>query len=373
MGQKLVFDGAKTLDYPWLLMSGRPLHRIIIAVSVLAMASACFAQEGQKAPAAAPAREASGSVRPQQNGLKNLENDLFKPFKGLSPDSSLDSVLTPPAQPPQARPLDERRIREKRQRDKDWEFLTPDDAKQTQSLEEMLNLPTREKNLKNQKKLSPVEQYYRRSLGLDTADQNDLFHGGDRKKTGKKSVFDTRPPRLLGDSDTEDDSSLSPGLRETKRSLKALNDDQSDKKENSALSGKGFFTDIFGLGQSLPTPAEIETKRLQRENMNQFRQILGVPVVAPSPMDSLDPLAGLRPTAPSSGPAVSIPSVSTAIKPSVPNVQLGTIGSLGSAFTAPQNNSSLASPFAAPTAPVVDQPRRVLPKSPDFAPPQRRF
>jgi hypothetical protein len=361
-------------------MSGRPLHRITIAVSVLAVIGRCFAQEGQsqKPPApAGPAKAAPSSptvARPQQNGLKNLESDLFKPFKGLSTDSSLDSVLTAPAQPPQARPLDERRIRDKRQRNKDWEFLTPDDSKETQSLEEMLNLPTKDKNSKNQKNLSPVEQYYRRVLGFDSADQDNFFSGGDRKKPGKKNIFDSPSAGTAGDSDDGDDSSLLPGLRATKRSLKALNDDQPDKKENnSALNGKGFFTDIFGLGQSLPTPAEIEAKRVQRQNMNDFRKILGVPVVAPSPMDSLDPLAGLRPTASSSAPPISIPSVSTAIKPSVPNVQLGTIGGLGAAFTAPQNNSSLASPFAAPTAPVIDQPRRVLPKSPDFSPPQRHF
>ena len=105
--------------------------------------------------------------------------------------------------------------------------------------------------------------------------------------------------------------------------------------------------------------------------MNDFRKILGVPLVT-SPAGSLDPLAGLRPSTSIPGPAVSLPAVSAAIKPAVPNVQLGAIGGLGNAFNAPQNESA-PSAFAVPVPQPVIQPRVLIPKSPDFSAPQRRF
>jgi len=374
----LSFDGVDTLDYHPSLMSVRPLQRITLTACVLAMVGLCHAQEGQQqkpasAPAPAAAKGATQAARPQQNGLKNLESDLFKPFKTAAPESSLDAVMPPPAQSPQTRPQDERRIREKRQRDKDWVFTDPNEAKESQSFEEMLKLPGSDKNSKEQKKLSPVEQYYRRVLGFDSANHDPLGGGDDRKKAGKKPLYDTKLPGTTGSADEEDDANLSPGLRETKRSLKALTDDRLERKDNSTWNGKGFFTDVFGLGQQhLPTAEEIAAKRLHDEQMNDFRKILGVPKVA-LPADSFDPLAGLRSPAPSAGSSVSLPSISTAIKAPAPNVQLGAIGgSIAPAFTAPQN-TSLPSLGAAPAPLVVDQPRRLLPKSPDFTPPQRRF
>jgi len=357
-------------------MSVRLLYRSAIVLCILGLTGKCGAQERQQKEAAPPTKEATTPAgRSQQNGLKNLENDLFKPFKKLSPESSLDGVMTPPSQAPQARPQEERRLREKRQHDKDWFLTSPDDDKETQSLEEMLNLSPKDKKSGNDKKLSPAEQYYRRVLGFDSTGQdNHMTSDRDRNKGGRKDRYDTKLPEALANSDSDeaDDSSLSPGLREAKRSLKALPDDQLNRKANATWNGKGFFTDVFGLGQALPTPSEIEAKRVQQENMNEFRKILGVPVVG-VPATSFDPLAGLRPAA-SSSPAAGVlrPAISTLTTTPVPNVQLGTIGGLGSAFNAPEN-ASAPNTFSAPAVPLVTQPRVVMPKAPDFSAPQRRF
>ena len=333
----------------------------------------CLAQEKQTKEAE-PAKEnekpkesQNSTPLPQKNSLKQLEEDLFRPLKTFSPSSSLDGVFTPPRSAP-PRPVEDKKAREKRERDKDWVFMNPDDFMAQPTMEEIFNLPGKDKDGKDQKKLSPMERYYQRSAHWDDARDS-------HEKSGSKNPNEPRKPGAMTETDSQDDDSgLSPGLRESERKLKVLSGIdrlKQDKADKADAAGRNFFTDIFGLGKGMPTIAETEAKRKQKERMDDFKQLLGMPVT-PSPGDSLDPLVGLR-KPPST--ALAIPSVSpTGIAPppaKTPGTasQLGTIGGFSGSF---------ASPFAPGGAlapqPVLEQPKpRTVQQSPSFNAPRRTF
>jgi hypothetical protein len=135
------------------------------------------------------------------------------------------------------------------------------------------------------------------------------------------------------------------------------------------------LTDIFGLGKNMPTIAETEAKKMQKARMDEFKQLLGMPVVSASGGDSLNPLAGLGNPA---GKQVSsgLPSVGgTGSALSSPfgrgsgSAQLGTIGNFSSGLASPA--SGLASPFATPA--VVDPPKPRTPPTASFTAPRRAF
>src|SRR5437879_10116167 len=109
-------------------MSFRPLHkatRLLYSLTVSGVVCS-FAQE-KVAPAGPSKDTASQTASPSQgNGLKQLEDDLFKPLKTFAPNSSLDGVFTPPAKPVAPTPREDKKARELRDRKKDWVFINPD-------------------------------------------------------------------------------------------------------------------------------------------------------------------------------------------------------------------------------------------------------
>src|SRR5215471_9778327 len=64
----------------------------------------------------------------RKDGLKQLEEDLFKPLKDLSPKTSLDGIFSPPMRPP-APPssIQSKRVKELLERRRSWVFMNPED------------------------------------------------------------------------------------------------------------------------------------------------------------------------------------------------------------------------------------------------------
>src|SRR2546423_13212075 len=199
----------------------RPLHKLTVAALCLCVASLCLGQE-KKEKATEPQKEGqANAVKSQGNGLKKLEDDLFKPFKTLSPGTSLDGVFVPP-QKPAARPQDDQKLREKRNRDKDWVFMTPDEILGGGSDDQFSNPAGDDKKTKEQKKLSPVEQYYLRSFHLEGSKKEQGGKSDARNKNKSSNSFSRSGVPGSLDEDDENDPALPASLRETQRSLKAF-------------------------------------------------------------------------------------------------------------------------------------------------------
>src|SRR2546423_15251976 len=105
-------------------MRSRPVHKVMLnlcCVAALGLVSA-FGQEKQE-KSAEPAKEArqngaTSSPSQQQHGLKQVEEDLFKPLKTFTPKSSLDGVFVPPSKPLPPRRIDEKKFQDKLDREK---------------------------------------------------------------------------------------------------------------------------------------------------------------------------------------------------------------------------------------------------------------
>jgi hypothetical protein len=358
-------------------MSHRPWHKATLALGLFSWAfmggSLCLGQE-KPAKAPEPAKENGTSIpaaRPQQNGLRNLEEDLFKPLKTFAPNSSLDGVFSVPPRPAPQRPQEEKKVKEKRDREKNWVFMSPEELMAAPTVAEIFNVEGAEKAAKSEKKKSAFEQYYRRSFHLEE-DDFQANPKDEQKKRGSNSRRTAAFGEAPADEEDEDNSGLSPGLRESQRTLKSLaGGDRS--KEKTMIQGNSLFTDIFGLTKNLPTAAEVEAKRVEKARMDQFKQILGMPPVPPS-ADSLNPLAGLgvpyNPVVAQVGGLASEPSLS---KATGPGAQLGAIPAFSSAFSQPANERSESSSFLNP-APVLESPKpHQAPVAPSFAAPRRPF
>src|SRR5512147_1595955 len=63
----------------------------------------------------------------KKDGLKQLEEDLYKPLRSFTPKSSLEGVVAPPARPPSPPVIQNKRVKELLERRKNWVFMTPKD------------------------------------------------------------------------------------------------------------------------------------------------------------------------------------------------------------------------------------------------------
>ena len=61
------------------------------------------------------------------DGLKQLEEDLYKPLQLFAPQSSLDGVVALPTRPPPTPVIQNKRVKEMLERRKNWVFMSPED------------------------------------------------------------------------------------------------------------------------------------------------------------------------------------------------------------------------------------------------------
>src|SRR5512137_1118385 len=59
----------------------------------------------------------------KKNGLKQLEEDLYRPLQSFAPKSSLEGVVAPPVRPPSSSVIESKRVKELLERRKNWVFM----------------------------------------------------------------------------------------------------------------------------------------------------------------------------------------------------------------------------------------------------------
>src|SRR5436190_5039139 len=245
----------KTLGCRWLAMA-----------AIMALAgSPVLAQEKQTPGASRPSTQETNSSSKsfEAHGLKELEQSLFRPFRSLEPETSLDGILE---SRPQRPPVSNKRTKEMMERRKNWAFMTPEEIVTGKSPDDSSDAQGLGKDQDDSKLLSPMDRYFQRLYGQDRPKNKDNQRGA------KNDLFGSSGSKL---DDAEDQEGSSAGLpesvRETQRNLKKSRGANGKEDLETRRSSSGFFADVFALERKKPTPEEEKT---ERERMEAYRKSL---------------------------------------------------------------------------------------------------
>jgi len=246
--------------------------RMGVALTVLAVGSPwlCTVQAGSKQrgktvefsnPKGDEGTNNLNQLTSKKDSLRQLEEDLSKPVRSFSDESSLDAVAPPPARP-YAPIIPSKRLKEQMDRRKNLYLLTPEDLVHPPTLQEMLKVPEYGPDGREKQSKSALELYYERQ---------DAKHGAALKThrlQGDGKASDTTDGSRSQEAATAaEDQTLPSGLDEKDQALRKLFD--SDHSENPfapAAPKAGSFSDIFGLGQVTSTKEQVlEHKKYMQE------------------------------------------------------------------------------------------------------------
>ena len=297
----------------------------------------------------------------KRDGLRELEQDLFKPLQSFSLKGSLDGVEAPPVRmAPYRRPLSKKE-KERLEQRRNWFLKSPDDLTSGPTVEEIFHLPEYGPDGKEKSKKSSVEKYYER------LDRERLAERGLLKQD---ELLEARERSESLDDLKEQDYGASPGgLTEQERTLRRLFNSQAAGTVVAPEPGRSSFSDVFGQGNSMPSAEQLESHKF---TMKQFEQLFNsshAPVTGAEPFNSLSGLSSAL-TAPAPGGWDNLPGASSP----------GGVEAAWGAMTPPLGVSGLQD-FSAkgfePLTPSAAQPKFEMPKVArppsvmDF--PQRKF
>ncbi len=358
-------------------MLSKPSRIILAAMAIMAVAelgiwSAHGDDKKSEQPAQSPASQSTGATtnslpsRRKGDGLKSLEQDLFRPFDTVAPKGSLDGAFAPPEpEPPPATPvIQSKRAKELLERRRDWAFETPEEILAAPTTDDLLKGRDKQKNGEDKGNLSPIERFY------------DRLYNKDKKETKYNGSKGENPfePRKLGtagdEGSADDDPELPAGVQAAQREMRKLLTAKERKEDNSVETSKGIFSDVFGLHRDTPRREEVE---MQRERMDRYKESLGLPVTPNLENDPLKAFRDMLGTSPKS--AVLLPSMDTSGGLPQQN-PLGTSGAPGGAAAnnplLPEAAKVYAPSSLAPALPKMDPPRS-LPPPISFDAPRRSF
>jgi hypothetical protein len=345
-------------------------HLLVTAAAMLGGVVAIngFAQEHAAPAQGASSNQPSSSIKAPFNkadGLKNLEQSIFKPFDGFSPQGSLDGVLN--SRPSQNLPsVPNKRAREMMDRRKNWVFMTPEEIVTGKTSEEGLGLKQTDKPEDERKLKSPMERYLQRLYGDPANPKDSKKASADRKQKGFGNS--TNPFTARDDAEAQDDgmSDLPSSIRDAQQKLKKSEEKGLKNKPESERRNSSFFSDVFALEREKPSA---EDEQIERDRLEVYRKSLGLTPTPtfgaklsspfkeendpyristpPSLMDSVSKPASLTPT-----PGVALPNSSLLLDTSA---------------------RPFSPPSLTPALPKVDPPKSVLPPQPSFAAPRRAF
>jgi len=284
------------------LVSKRFRHLLLIFGSVVASNLAADpVRAGESGQPASPAASQDGVTSTNVNQLKTkqlreelfqqqLQKDVIRSLNLFGSKGSLRGVAPPPIRPPAAPLARNKQIKQLLEREKNWAFMTPDDLKEEQTLEEIFKLRRYDDGRQPREELSFLGRYYE---SLD----RDRF-GGTNRSGGH---FDARRDELFS---AQDQATL-PGtpLFQTENKFKDLFGASAGPTSSPGRDGGGIFFELFGvaeLGQTGRTPA-------QKALLDEFKQLLetrsplGAPATAAGafggPADPISSLSaqGLQP------------------------------------------------------------------------------
>lgn len=349
-----------------------PLTLLALAVGLLVQA----VRAGEKDPGAQPDTSGpknsvpptnSQSFKPSQSGLKQLEQDLFKPFETISPRGSLDGAFVPPM--PEARPqnpaVQKKKAKENFERRRDWVFETPDEILATPSTDDLVNGRDNEKNSDDKSDLTPLERFYDR-LYNKKKDKKSVTRNPDKRD----DLYSKKRSTRSDESDADDDSDLPVNVREAQREMRKLLTPRERKDEPSADQNRRLFSDVFGAGKDMPSREEME---MQRERIDRYKGLLGLPTV---PNGDNDPLKQFRDIVGTSsrnpGFASTMDSSSALRGQNVFGTQPGAAAVAPNLNLLPEGAQLHVTPSLAPALPKIEPPKS-LPPPVTFSVPRRQF
>jgi len=299
----------------------------------------------------------------RKDGLKQLEEDLYRPLQSFSPKSSLDGVVAPIPRRPAAPLIQSKRVKDLLERRKNWEFMRPEDLIAEPTAEDVLKAPDFGTDGREKPDPRSMEQYYRRlatkrpaANRLDQSKEDDLF-GADRK------------PRSGDEMGAPDDSNLPYGLKESVETFK--NRFESDKADSPFARGetRSSFSDPFGLGDNTQSKEQIlEHKKV----MDEFRARWDPGWQPPASANSFNSSVGFATAAqPLSSPAAGLSHSSSAAPHHGLDAQNDVLNPmLGPAGLPDVNARALGQLRSASASPTVEAPKHA---APTFTAPRRAF
>ena len=305
----------------------------------------------------------------RREGLKQLEDDLYRPVQSFSPQSSLDGVAVRPAGPPAGPVIQNKRVKELLERRKSWVFTISEDVMKGPTGEEVLKAPQYGPDGQEKKETPAFERFYQRLAdkrsGAENlrASQSDAQFGSPAKENQRDELAAT------------EDSDLPGNLKESAEALrKQFEPGSKDSPFNPfvQIAAHGDLVDTFGLAAK--NPFSKEQMQDQQKFMDEYHSLLDPswhPPAAATPSIPFSTVtsAGLPAWKPATGLSSSpslTPSKGFDLPLDVVNPVLGPPGLPDlNAQALGQASPTMALPKAETT--------RVAPIAPSFAVPTRAF
>lgn len=345
----------------------RCLPQLLVAVSVVAAGHARAADRGPGRSIEFSDPRSSDVITnlhqwsSRKDGLRQLEEDLDRPLRGLAPRSSLEGVIAPPPpQQPVEPAIANKRVRELIERQKYWAFMSLEDLLHTPTAEEVLKVPTYGPDGQVKKPLSPLERFYER---LDPK-------GAGRAKPGllgDDSLFgSTKAPSEREGLTAREEAELPGSLGTAEKDLRKALAPDAENATRPDLANRSIFSDIFGQGEVVNR----ERSDAEKARMDEFKQLLGIPTRAPA--SDANPLTELisAATRPEVKPVGVLPGVPPA--GSVP-VAGALANPFGLAYIGGVPPSATAQALTAPPPPPPPSPQNLITPKSTFDFPRRKF
>jgi hypothetical protein len=301
----------------------------------------------------------------KKDGLKQLEEDLYRPLQSFAPKSSLEGVVAPPVRPPSSSVIENKRVKELLERRKNWVFMTPEDLVGGPTVDEILKTPQFGAEGQQRKELPALERYYQ-SLTAKRPAANRPGQPEDDELFG--------PPKKSNPQDDlalHEDLNLPSGLRESTEALNKLFEPGGSDSPFARATTHSSFSDTFGLGANTLSKEQLqEHKKL----MDEYRSVVDPSWRPPALATPGNPLANFAGTAPPVGkPPAGLPSPPSPAPRRGLDAQSDVISPMLGPVGLPDVNAhALGQTRPTPAFTKVES-TRVAPVAPMFTAPQRAF
>ena len=206
----------------------------------------------------------------QPDGLKQLEEDLYKPPQSL--DAGEFAGWRGRFRPARAATsvIQNKRVKEMLERRKNWVFMSPEDLLAAPTVEEILKAPELGPDGQEKKELPAMEHYYQRLATKRSAADNP-------SQTKNEELFgspgQSKPRDELA---VQDDSNLPSGLKESAQALKKLFEPGSSDSPFAQGAAHGSLSDTFGLGDNTLSKEQMRRTRSTWTNIAPWWTRVGI-------------------------------------------------------------------------------------------------
>ena len=299
----------------------------------------------------------------KQDGLKEMEEDIYQPPPTYTHQSSLDGVAAPLPPSPVLSVIQSKRAKELLERRKNWVFMRPEDLLGEPTLEQILQSPEYEKDGREKNAVPALERYYERMATKSAgANRSDQLESRDLMGTVKKTSSND-------ETAATDESDLPSALKQSAQAIKSLFGLDAGGDLSARAETRGSFSDPFGVSENAPSKEQVlEHNKL----MERFYSVVDPSWHRPSAASPFNQAFGL----PEMGQPVKSPAAGLASSP-IPAPRTGLDAQvdvlnpmLGPAGLPDVNARALGQPRPAAAAPVNESPKVV---APTFVAPRRAF